>query len=179
MQTRLKVLAIDDSEDDTLLLSIEFKRGRLEADFTRVDTPEALQIALTGSHWDIVLCDYSMPHFNGMAALQTIRSITPDLPVIFVSGTVGEDVAVEAMRAGANDYLMKDNLKRLVPAVERELRDTVVRTARKRTEEALRRSEADLQLALEAGQLGGMEVEYRHRRACMVGAMQITLRPAV
>jgi DNA-binding NtrC family response regulator len=154
MQMRLKVLAIDDSEDDALLLALEFKRGRLDSEFTRVDTPESVRAALRGGNWDIALCDYSMPHFNGMAALQIVREIAPDLPVIFVSGTVGEDVAVEAMRAGANDYLMKDNLKRLIPAVERELRDTVMRTARKRAESALRESEAKFRSLAETSPVG-------------------------
>jgi PAS domain S-box-containing protein len=154
MATRLKVLAVDDSEDDALLLAREFRKGGLDAEFTRLDTEAALRTALAQQHWDIVLCDFSMPHFNGMTALRVIREVAPDLPIIFVSGTVGEDVAVEAMRAGANDYLMKDHLTRLAPAVERELQDAVVRVARKRAEEALRQNEVNLQLALEAGGLG-------------------------
>ncbi len=154
MPKQLKVLTVEDSEDDALLLAREFKRGGLDPEFTRVATHEALRSALGAGDWDIVLCDYAMPHYSGMEALRTIREMAPDLPVIFVSGTIGEDVAVEAMRAGANDYLMKDNLNRLVPAVEREVRDTAARRERKQAEEALRRSEAGLQLALEAGRLG-------------------------
>jgi len=136
MQKRLNVLTVEDSEDDALLLAREFKKGGLDAEFTRVDTPEALRSALGEKLWDIVFCDYSMPHFSGMAALKLIREIALDVPVIFVSGTMGEDVAVEAMHAGANDYLMKDNLKRLVSAVERELRNAIMRAERKRAEES-------------------------------------------
>ncbi len=141
MIKRLQVLAVEDSEDDALLLACEFRKGGLDAEFTRVDTQESLRSALGEGNWDIALCDYAMPHYSGMAALRTIREMAPDLPVIFVSGTMGEDVAVEAMRAGANDYLMKDNLKRLVPAVDRELRDAAVRVERKRAEEDLRKSQ--------------------------------------
>ncbi len=154
MQTRLRVLAVEDSEDDALLLARELRKGGFDADFTRVDTEEGLLSALAGKPWDVALCDYSMPHFSGMAALRIIRRMIPELPIIFVSGTVGEDFAVEAMRAGANDYMMKGNLLRLVPALERELRDTSVRVARRRAEEALRQNEANLQVALEAGGLG-------------------------
>ncbi len=137
MQRRLKVLAVEDCEDDALLLARELRKGGLEAEFTRVDTQATLGMALVEGGWELVLCDFSMPSFSGMAALKLIREHDADVPVIFVSGTMGEDVAVEAMRAGANDYLMKDNLRRLVPAVERELREAVGRRERKRAENAL------------------------------------------
>ncbi len=154
MLRKVKVLTVEDSEDDALLLAREFRRSGLDAEFTRVDTLEALCSALREREWDIVLCDYAMPRYSGMAALRTIREVAPDLPVIFVSGTMGEDVAVEAMRAGANDYLMKDNLKRLVPAVERELRDRVERRERRQAEAALRESEAKFRTLAETAPVG-------------------------
>src|SRR5256886_7589031 len=103
-----------------------------------MDTPEALRAALAHQEWDIIFADYSMPHFSGTAALALVRERGLDLPFIFVSGTIGEDTAVEAMRAGAKDYVTKGNLKRLLPAVERELQDARERRDRKRAEATLR-----------------------------------------
>ncbi|HLP75390.1 MAG TPA: response regulator, partial [Candidatus Paceibacterota bacterium] len=131
---QLNVLNVEDSEQDTRLLAREFRRGGLDARFTRVENAESLDAALKLKDWDLVICDYSLPNFSGMQALKTVRERDFDIPVIFVSGTMGEEVAVEAMRAGANDYLVKGNLQRLVPIIERELRDTVARAARKRAE---------------------------------------------
>src|SRR5437879_11916184 len=103
-----------------------------------MDTPEALRAARAHQEWDIIFADYSMPHFSGTAALALVREGGLDLPFIFVSGTIGEDTAVEAMRAGAQDYVTKGNLKRLLPAVERELQDARERRDRKRAEATLR-----------------------------------------
>lgn len=152
MKKPLKVLTVEDSEDDALLLARQLRNAGLEAELTRVDTPEALRAALGERPWDLVLCDYSMPHFSGMAALQTIRERSPDVPVIFVSGMMGEDLAVEAMRAGANDYLMKGHLKRLGPAVERELRDATVRAERRRAEAEVRRVNRALRMLSDSNQ---------------------------
>jgi DNA-binding NtrC family response regulator len=88
--------------------------------------------------WDIIISDHSMPHFSGIEALKMIRARDADVPFIFVSGTIGEDVATDAMRVGAQDYVMKSNLKRLVPAVQRELRDVVERKERKRLDYRVR-----------------------------------------
>jgi len=133
----LHVLIVEDSEDDALLLVRELRRGGFEPAFERVDTPDALRAALGRQEWDILFADYSMPHFSGTAALALVRERGLDLPFIFVSGTIGEDTAVEAMRAGAQDYVTKGNLKRLLPAVERELRDARERRDRKRAEATL------------------------------------------
>src|SRR2546428_737683 len=116
----------------------ELRRGGFEPAFQRVDTPDALRAALARQEWDILFADYSMPHFSGTAALALARERGLDLPFIFVSATIGEDTAVEAMRAGAQDYVTKGNLKRLLPAVERELRDARERRDRKRAEATLR-----------------------------------------
>jgi len=134
----LHVLIVEDSEDDALLLVRELRRGGFEPAFERVDTPDALRAALGRQEWDILFADYSMPHFSGTAALALVRERGLDLPFIFVSGTIGEDTAVEAMRAGAQDYVTKGNLKRLLPAVERELQDARERRDRKRAEATLR-----------------------------------------
>src|SRR3989454_4902976 len=93
--------------------------------------------ALDRHAWDLVIGDYSMPAFSGPAALALLRARDPDTPFIFVSGTIGEDVAVEAMKAGAQDFLTKGNLRRLIPAIQRELRDTEVRRERRRAQTAL------------------------------------------
>jgi len=133
----LRLLLIGDSPDDAALIVRELTRGGYDVDFDRVDTPDALVAALKRQSWDIVVADYTMPGFTGTAALTLLRQHDADLPFIFVSGTIGEDAAVAAMRTGAHDYLMKGSLKRLIPAVERELRDAGVRRERRRVEARL------------------------------------------
>ena len=138
MSKRLRVLIVDDSENDALLLLRGLRRGGFDVDFARVETAEGMAAALAGQPWDIVISDYSMPHFSGLAALALLKQSGLDLPFVLVSGTVGEDVAVEAMKAGAHDYVMKGNLQRLSTAIERELREVEVRRERKSAEERLR-----------------------------------------
>lgn len=133
----LRALIVEDSQDDAELLLQKLRRGGYKPTFERVATPEAMRAALNRQTWDIVFADHSMPHFNGTTALALLKEKGLDLPFIFMSGTIGEDVAVAAMKAGANDYIMKGNLKRLVPAVERELREADVRKERKRVEETI------------------------------------------
>jgi PAS domain S-box-containing protein len=135
----LYVLIVEDSEDDADLLVRELRRAGYELVYQRVDTAEGLHAALAGQVWDLVLADYSMPSFSGTQALAVVRSRGLDVPFIFVSGTIGEDTAVAAMKAGAQDYLTKGNLKRLAPAIERELRETEVRRERSRAEEKLKK----------------------------------------
>lgn len=137
MSTPLHVLIIEDSEDDALLIVRELQRGGYDLAFERVDTPQAFNAALTRQAWDVIIADYSMPSFSGMAALELVREKSLDLPFILVSGTIGEDIAVAAMKAGAHDYVIKDNLARLEPAVRRELQEVKVRQARKRAEQLL------------------------------------------
>ena len=143
-RTPLRVLVVDDSEDDALLLLRELQRHLYEPVWERVDTADALAAALAAHTWDLVLCDYVMPHFSGPAALRMVRQRVPDLPVIIVSGQIGEEFTVAAMKAGAQDYVMKHNLARLVPAIDRELRDAEVRQARQRAEEELQRTQAHI-----------------------------------
>ncbi|MEE9247183.1 MAG: response regulator, partial [Dehalococcoidia bacterium] len=147
MTKPLRVLVVEDSEDDALLAVRELRRG-YDPVFERVETGEAMAAALENQAWDIVIADYQMPHFNALDALKLSQQSGLDLPFIIVSGAIGEDMAVEAMKAGAHDYVMKGNLARLAPAVERELREAEVRRERKRAEEALRRSNRHLEQAL-------------------------------
>lgn len=141
MSRPLRVLIIEDSEDDVALVLRELRRAGYEPEFQRVETAEEMKEALAGQKWEIVICDYAMPRFNAPAALRVLRESGIDIPFIIVSGTIGEDTAVEVMKAGAHDYIMKWNLKRLVPAIERELREAELRRAKRRAEEELRESE--------------------------------------
>ncbi len=150
MNRYLRVLIVEDSEDDTFLTLRELRRGGYTLDSVRVDTQEAMQASLEQQHWDIVIADYTLPVFSAPAALKLLQNLKLDLPFIIVSGTIGEDVAVAAMKAGANDYIIKGNLTRLVPAVERELREAQERNKRQITEQALRDSEARYRLLFES-----------------------------
>ncbi|HYJ47875.1 MAG TPA: response regulator, partial [Pyrinomonadaceae bacterium] len=138
MAKTLTVLNIEDSERDSLILRRHLQRAGYEVTLTRVETSEAMREALAAREWDIILSDYSLPHFNALSALEVLREGQRDVPFIIISGTIGEAVAVEAMRAGAHDYLMKDNLVRLAPTIERELKEAESRRARRQAEEALR-----------------------------------------
>src|ERR671910_279122 len=139
MSVALKVLLVEDSEDDALLLVRMLRRGGYDLAWERVDTPAAMEAALDGGSWDLIISDHSMPAFSSLAALGLLkRKGFVDLPFIIVSGRIGEDAAVSAMKAGADDYLMKDNLARLNSAIERELRDAEVRRERRQAEEKYR-----------------------------------------
>src|SRR5438034_7004045 len=120
MSKSIRILIVEDSEEDTQLLLHELRRGAYDPAFERVDTPAAMSAALDRQRWDLVVADFSMPQFNALAALGLLKQKEIDLPFIIVSGTIGEELAVVAMKNGAKDYIMKGNLKRLVPAVERE-----------------------------------------------------------
>src|SRR5712692_11586674 len=137
MTTSLRVLLIEDFEDDAALVIRELSRAGYDVTATRVDTADALIAALEQDRWDIAIADYTMPRFSGIDALALLREYNADIPFLFVSGTIGEDAAVAAMRSGAHDYIMKDHLKRLVPAVERELREAAGRLSRKQAEARL------------------------------------------
>jgi two-component system, NarL family, sensor histidine kinase UhpB len=137
----LRLLLVEDSEDDAILLLRMLRRGGYEPSCQRVDTPQAMEAALANPSWDLVIADYVIPGFGGLPALQLLKDRGLDIPFIMVSGQMGEDTAVAAMKAGAHDYLRKDNLVRLVPAIGRELREAEVRRARNQAIEALRESE--------------------------------------
>jgi two-component system, cell cycle sensor histidine kinase and response regulator CckA len=141
MKPLLRALIVEDSENDTVLLLRNLERSDFEIAHQRVETAEALGDALDKESWDILFCDFTMPSFNGLRALEIVKERNIDLPFIFVSGTLGEDVAVQAMKEGTHDYVMKNNLARLVPAMERELREAKVRRLRREAEEDMRVSE--------------------------------------
>ncbi|MFL5270824.1 MAG: ATP-binding protein [Anaeromyxobacteraceae bacterium] len=141
MKKPLRVLMIEDSEDDALLVSLELRRGGYAADVRRVESPDALRAALA-EPYDIVISDWSLPHLGGLEALRLVREANADLPFVLVSGTIGEENAVQALKAGAGDFVTKQNLSRLVPAVEREIRDAQVRRERGETLEALKQAVA-------------------------------------
>src|ERR687898_1048522 len=139
MGVPLRVLIVEDFEGDALLLLRELRRGGYEPEYVRVDTAEAMEAALEEREWDLVVADHSMPAFSSQAALELLRGKGfEDLPFIIVSGQIGEQVAVESMKAGAQDYLMKENLTRLNTAIERELREAESRRERRRAEEERR-----------------------------------------
>jgi len=137
MTAQLKVLIAEDNDDDAQLLLVRLRRAGYTPDYIRVDSGDSFSKALQERSWQIVISDYAMPGFSGLEALRLLREQDQNTPFILVSGTVGEEIAVEAMRLGANDYIMKDNLARLIPAIERELRDVRERSDRRRAEEAL------------------------------------------
>jgi two-component system cell cycle sensor histidine kinase/response regulator CckA len=134
MGTPLRLLIIEDSEDDTALILQELRRGGYETDFKRVESEDTLKSVLALQDWDLVISDFSMPQFSGTDALKLVRTMGSDTPFIFVSGAMGEDTAVAALKNGAQDYLVKTNLTRLVPAVQRELQEAEDRKERKRLE---------------------------------------------
>lgn len=133
----LRILIIEDSEDDTFLLLRELKKGGYKVNHKRVDNKVSLKKALLKHDWDLILTDHNMPDFDSISALKVIKKLDVDLPVIIVSGSIGEDVAVAAMKAGAHDYIMKNNLSRLIPAIERELREASLRKSKRMTEAAI------------------------------------------
>jgi diguanylate cyclase (GGDEF)-like protein len=137
MDKTLHVLLVEDSEDDALLLQRELKRSGYNPTIHRVDSAEQVGMALQSPSWDVIITDHNLPGFGSDTVLQQLREAQLDIPVIIVSGTIGEDAAVRAMKAGASDYIMKANLARLVPAIERELREAEVRHQHRKAEETI------------------------------------------
>jgi DNA-binding NtrC family response regulator len=148
MNAKLNILIVEDSPDDAVLAIHELKRPGCELKCERVETEGGLRRALAREAWDVVLCDFTLPQFNGKQALDIVREADAELPFIYVSGTIGEDVAVAALKSGANDYVLKSNLKRLGPAVERELREARLRRDHRILEADRERLVVDLQAAM-------------------------------
>ncbi len=145
----LRALLVEDSHLDAELLARALNRGGFDLTWARVDTSEDMEQALQKEPWDLILCDHAMPRFSAPEALELLKRHNAEVPFIIVSGYIEEETAVAAMKAGAHDYVMKDRLARLVPAVERELRDAEVRRARAKSEEELRRAREELELRVE------------------------------
>ncbi len=135
--SELNILIAEDSENDTVLIMRELKKAGYQPSYERVETEADMERALHNQVWDIVITDHNMHGFSSVEALNLVKQSGKDVPVIIVSGMIGENAAVEAMKSGAHDYIMKDNLARLAPAIERELRDAETRRARQEAEKAL------------------------------------------
>ncbi|MBI1806986.1 MAG: PAS domain S-box protein [Ignavibacteria bacterium] len=163
MNRPLRVLLVEDSKNDSILILHELRDGGFDPVSQRVETADAMKAALLSTQWDIIISDYTMPRFDGLASLTLLKESGIDLPFIIVSGTIGEDVAVTAMKAGAHDYIMKNNLKRLVPAVQRELREAEVRRERRQAETALRESEERFRSIVETTQEWIWEIDLQGR----------------
>ncbi len=170
MSKHLKLLLVEDSDPDAKLLLYELRQGGYDLEYSRVETPDAYAAALEQQKWDLVIADYVLPHFSGLNALKLLQERGIDLPFIIVSGKIGEDVAIEAMKAGAHDYILKDNLTRLNPAIERELRDAAVRHERKLAEEELAATQQKLFQAQK------MEAEQRFLKAFKSSPVSQTIK---
>src|ERR1700733_11488893 len=141
MRHPLRILSIEDDPKDTELIRELFETEDIACEVTRVDTQAALLASLEQAGIDLILADYTLPSFDGISALKFAMKSCPDVPFIFVSGTLGEEVAIDALKIGATDYVLKSRLSRLAPSVRRALREGGERTQRRLAEEALRRSE--------------------------------------
>lgn len=168
MPRPLRALLVEDNEDDALLVARELRKSGFTPATARVETREAMQQALEQARWDVVIADYSLPGFSAVAALELLRAHRLDLPFIVVSGVVGEETAVAAMRAGAHDFIVKGNWARLGPAIERELLEASNRRERSRSDRALRfLAEASRDLT------GSLDVESTIERVARLGVPEL------
>src|ERR1700694_974612 len=144
MRHRLRILSVEDDPNDAALIQDLLETEGILCEVTRVDTEAALLASVEQGGIDLILADYSLPSFDGISALKFAMEACPDVPFIFVSGTLGEEVAIEALKIGATDYVLKTSLSRLAPSVVRAQREATQKTERRRAEDALRQSEAYL-----------------------------------
>ena len=158
MSTELRILHLEDNENDALLIEATLERNNFACVIDRVDTREAFVEALDRGGYDLILSDFSLPTFNGLAALELAHQRHPEVPFLFVSGTIGEDTAIDALKSGATDYVLKQRLARLAPAVHRALANAAERAALRRAEEAMIQSES----------------KYRHLFECLSEAALLT-----
>ncbi len=149
MSTRLRVLLLEDSEDDAELILRALRRGGYEPEHRRAESAAEMLAALEDGTWELIISDHAMPSFSATAGLEILRERNLDIPFIIVSGAIGEETAAEAMAAGAGDYVMKDSLRRLVPAIERELREAATRATQRGAERALQDSEERLRAVMD------------------------------
>jgi two-component system cell cycle sensor histidine kinase/response regulator CckA len=149
----LRLLLVEDTEDDALLVLRELRRSGWIPDWKRVEDASTMRKALVDGAWDVILSDWSMPQFTALDAIGILNETGLDIPLIIVSGTVGEEAAVAALRGGAADFIAKDKLSRLAPAIARELREAKVRDARRLAEDDLRASEARYRVLFDSSPL--------------------------
>ena len=147
LNLQLRILHLEDNPDDTELTESVLSEEGIEAELVRVDTRDDFLAALEQDQFDLIIADYKLPSFDGMSALELARSNRPDLPFILFSGTIGEEKAVEAIKGGATDYVLKARMSRLVPSMRRALRETVERTKRREAEDELLKANQHLQEA--------------------------------
>ena len=185
MSIPLRLLHVEDSEDDAAMLARKLRQTGYVLTVMRVSTSEAMQAALRDHTWDLVICDWNIPQFGALLALEQLKRLEMDIPFIIVSGAVGEESAVAAMKAGAHDYVMKDNLNRLMPVIEREVREADARRKRRTAEAALHAIEQRLELAIEGANIGIWDITiptgkvvYDNRWAHMLGYTVEELEPS-
>lgn len=161
MSVPLRLLIIEDSSDDAQLMVRDIQRGGYDVQFERVETEAAVRAALEREEWDLILCDYTLPAFNAVRALELVRASGHDLPFMIVSGSIGEEMAVAALRGGANDFMLKGNLARLLPAIQRELKEAETRRQRRRAEAAARKAISFFETAIETANVIFLQLDTR------------------
>jgi signal transduction histidine kinase len=174
MASLLRLLLIEDFEDDALMVLRELRRSGYDVVHTRVETAEALTRALDAGPWDVIISDYALPRFDALAAFALVRKRGGDIPFLIVSGQIGEDTAVAAMRAGVHDFLLKDRLGRLGPAVARELREAALRGERRKMQEQLLLSDRLASLGLLAASVAH---EINNPLASLMANLEFILQP--
>src|ERR1039457_5552264 len=180
MSEPLRVLFVDDSEKDVFLLLRQLRKGGFEPQHKRVEDAASLRTILQSEKWQIVISDFHMSDFDGLMALQIFKEAGRDIPFILVSAIVGEETAVLAMKQGAHDYIMKRNLARLVPVVQRELREAEMRGQQRRDQLALQQREEQLRQSQKMEAIGrlaaGTAHDFKNILAVILGHSQLLLR---
>ena len=176
----LNILIIEDSEKDTSLLLRELIRSGYDPTYECVCTASDLLPALQNKNWDIIVSDFVMPQFDGLEALKMVKEKGIDSPFIIISGKISDETAVQAMKAGASDYIMKDHLSRLGPAIEREIKEAATRRERERTSKTLKEREEELRVLKKLDQLkdefvGLVSHELRTPLTVILGALSTVI----